>query len=216
MNHEHVLKQHAATNTSESQRRLRIMSNTLASPTATNLDVSAFDAIGGNRLASDLRMIARLIATRDELNQNRQVFFVRLGGWDTHKGQLPTHRGLLRTLNDAMVAFQSTMDNLGIQDSVTTFTASEFGRTVTSNNGGTDHGWGGHQLVMGGAVRGGEIYGTLPSLEPGGVDDSDSSGRIIPTLSVDQYGATLARWMGIIDSDLNRIFPTFRCLISEI
>lgn len=99
------------------------------------------------------------------------------------------------------------MESLGTQNSVTTFTASEFGRTATSNNGGTDHGWGGHQLVMGGAVNGGQIHGALPNLTPGGNDDSDSSGRIIPTLAVDQYGATLAKWMGVEDSDLNAIFP---------
>ncbi len=204
---EHVLEKHAAGSFLTAQERLLVMQNALNSQAATNLDVSAFNSLGGNRLAQNLKMIARLIATRSNLNQKRQIFFVRYGGWDTHKGQLLTHNGLLGTLNDAMLAFQSTMESLGTQNSVTTFTASEFGRTATSNNGGTDHGWGGHQLVMGGDVNGGQVHGTLPNLQPGGEDDTDNSGRIIPTLSVDQYGATLARWMGVEDSDLNAIFP---------
>jgi uncharacterized protein (DUF1501 family) len=207
---QHVLEQHASQVFLETRDSLTQMRDTLALPAASGLDVSAFAGLGGNPLARDLQMIARLIAARDDLQQRRQIFFVRLGGWDTHNNQIETHANLLRVLNDAMLAFQSTMDapNNNIDpNSVTTFTASEFGRTATSNDGGTDHGWGGHQLVMGGAVNGGQIYGSLPDLQPGGADDSGDNGRIIPTLAVDQYGATLARWLGVEDSDLNNIFP---------
>jgi uncharacterized protein (DUF1501 family) len=153
-------------------------------------------------------MVARLIAAREELGLKRQIFFIRAGGgWDTHGTQVTSHANLLTGLNVALDAFYTTTEELGKQDSVTTFTASEFGRSSTSNGDGTDHGWGGHQLVMGGAVNGGEIHGIMPDITPGGADDSDDAGRLIPTQSVDQYGATLAKWMGVADSDLNTIYP---------
>jgi uncharacterized protein (DUF1501 family) len=161
-----------------------------------------------NGLANNLRMVARLIAAREELGLKRQIFFIRAGGgWDTHGNQVISHANLLAGLNDALDAFYTTTEELGKQDSVTTFTASEFGRSSTSNGDGTDHGWGGHQLVMGGAVNGGQIHGVMPDITPGGADDSDDAGRLIPTQSVDQYGATLAKWMGVADSDLNAIYP---------
>lgn len=152
-------------------------------------------------------MIARPISARQALGLKRQIFFVRFGPWDTHGQQLVAHANLLQTLNDALEVFYQTTVELSLTDTVTTFTASEFGRTATSNGDGTDHGWGGSQLVMGGAVQGGQIHGVLPDIAPGSLDDSGDAGRIIPTVAVDQYGATLAKWMGVADSDLNAIFP---------
>lgn len=160
----------------------------------------------GNRLATDLKMIAQLISARDALDVRRQVYFVGMGGFDTHGGQNNTQPELLSTLSEAMNAFNSSMIELGVQDNVTTFTASDFGRTLTSNGDGTDHGWGGHQLVMGGAVRGREIYGQMPSLEINS-DDDIGEGRIIPTTSIDQYGATLASWFGLQAQDFSDVFP---------
>ncbi len=163
-----------------------------------------------NNLAAQLRMIARLIYARDAvggLGMQRQVFFAKLDAFDTHDNQLTPHANLLSMLDEALHSFYQTTVELGVADSVTTFTLSEFGRSMARNRGGTDHGWGSYSLVMGDAVDGGKIHGELPDLTPGGNDDSGSAGRIIPKISIDQYGATLAKWMGISDSDLLNVFP---------
>lgn len=165
-----------------------------------------------NVLANQLHMVARLIEAREQLGMERQVFFVRMGGWDTHGNQNERLPVLLTELNEALTSFQSTITGMQLVDSVTTFTATDFGRTLTSNGDGTDHGWGGHQFVFGGAVQGGQIYGQVPDYQPGGSDDtgepdSNPAGRIIPTTSVVQYGATLAKWMGISNNELTTIFP---------
>lgn len=170
------------------------------------------DDIGGNRLGRQLQQVARLIKNRDELGMPRQVFFVRMGGWDTHRVQQQLFPLLLAELDQALGSFQSALDDLGVADSVTTFTASDFGRTLTINGDGTDHGWGGHAFVMGGAVKAGR-YGTFPSYStsdnPDDVtpDASDFAGRLIPTTSVSQYGATLSRWMGLSDTQIEDAFP---------
>ncbi|MBX2879909.1 MAG: DUF1501 domain-containing protein [Granulosicoccus sp.] len=163
------------------------------------------------RLADQLKMVANLIAVRDRLdaNMNRQVFFVRIGGWDTHDNQVSgdnKHANLLRQVDLGLAAFHNAITSLNVQDSVTCFTATEFGRTVIPNGSGTDHGWGGHSLVLGGAVNGGDIYGQMPDIR---VDSGDAvkGGRMIPTTSVDQYSATLARWFGLNQSELARVFP---------
>ena len=168
-----------------------------------------------NKLAKQLHMVARLIEAREQLEMERQVFFVHMGGWDTHSNQNGTLPALLTELNEALASFQGAIAGMGHTDSVTTFTASDFGRTLTNNGDGTDHGWGGHQFVFGGAVQGGEIYGQIPSYQPGGPDDIsrfgvNAAGRIIPTTSVSQYGATLAKWMGVTDSQISTIFPNLR------
>jgi len=142
----------------------------------------------------------------------RQVFFVNLGGWDTHGGQAERLPVLLASLDQALGSFQAAMDGLGVADSVTTFTVSDFGRTLTINGDGTDHGWGGHAFVMGGAVNGG-AYGTFPSYaiennpDDIGADSQNFAGRLIPTTSVAQYGATLARWMGMGEGQIDAALP---------
>jgi uncharacterized protein (DUF1501 family) len=160
----------------------------------------------GNRLADQLEIVARLISVEQLLGQPRQVYFVGLGGWDTHDQQATLHPQLLTTLSEALAAFQQNIEQLGMSDAVTTFTMSDFGRTLTSNGDGTDHGWGGHQLVMGGAVQGGQVLGRLPALELNSGDDLDD-GRIIPTTSVDQYIASLAAWFGLTVNELNAVLP---------
>lgn len=161
----------------------------------------------GNNLAQSLKSVAKMISARDQLGFSRQTFFIGVGGWDTHSNQLAKHSDLLAQLSSGLKYFYDTTVELGIENQVATFTASDFGRTLTSNGDGTDHGWGSHQMVMGGAVGGGRVYGEFPSMVIGGADDSGSRGRIIPTTSVDQYAAALARWFGINEADINSIFP---------
>lgn len=165
------------------------------------------------RLGAQLLMIARMIRARDTLQMDRQLFYAGLGGFDTHDRQLEDHPGLLRQISQAVLAFYQVLDNpiMGLGSSVTTFTASEFGRTLSINGDGTDHGWGGHHLVFGGAVQGGRIYGRFPSLAPSASNPDDAGwGQVIPTLSADQYAATLARWYGLSDSDRATIFPNLQ------
>jgi uncharacterized protein (DUF1501 family) len=158
-------------------------------------------------LGRSLRMTARMIQARGELGVSRQVFFIVAPGWDTHSDQLTAHPTLLSGLSAGLSAFYQATEELGMADKVTTFTASDFGRTLTSNGDGTDHGWGGNQLIMGGSVNGGKICGAYPSLELGS-DMDVGGGRLIPTTSVDQYGAELARWFASFSSgELSEIFP---------
>lgn len=159
-----------------------------------------------SQLGTQLRTVAQLIAVRDRLQMQRQVFFVATGGFDTHDDQNQNQPGLLGGISDAMSAFYSATVEIGAADSVTTFTQSDFGRTLTSNGDGTDHAWGGNQLIMGDAVSGRDMYGTYPRLEIGGPDDV-SGGRMIPTTSANQYAATLASWFGIDDASLDLIAP---------
>lgn len=160
----------------------------------------------GNSAASQLRMVARMIGARATLGMERQVFFVKMGGFDTHAGQLADQPVLFQRVSEALAAFQAAIDGMGAGSLVTTAVVSEFGRTLSSNGQGTDHGWGGHYLVLGGAVQGGDIYGTMPSFALDGADDG-GAGRMIPTTSLDQFAATLARWFGIDPVDLPSVFP---------
>jgi uncharacterized protein (DUF1501 family) len=159
-----------------------------------------------NPLAANLSMVARMIAARASLGVSRQTFFIGMGDFDTHGDQLRRHVLLLAQLSAALQAFQSALEELGVSDQVTSFTASDFGRTLTSNGDGTDHGWGSHQLVMGGAVKGGDIYGRFPDLSLEGAEDA-GEGRIIPSTSMDQYAASLARWFGLPAEHLDTVFP---------
>jgi uncharacterized protein (DUF1501 family) len=159
-------------------------------------------------LGAQLEQVAQIIQVRDSLGMRRQVFFCSLGGFDTHDDELNTHKQLYPELSQALATFNTSMQELGTQNEVTTFTESDFSRTFqpTSNNG-SDHAWGSHHLIMGGAVKGGDIYGTMPSFVLGGPDDADTRGRWIPTTAVDQYGATLCSWLGIPDASLSAVFP---------
>jgi uncharacterized protein (DUF1501 family) len=160
----------------------------------------------GNGLADQLRMVARIIGTRQTLGLRRQVFFVSQGGFDTHDFQLRDQPTLHTLVASAIDSFYEATVELGVADRVTTFTASDFGRTLTSNGDGSDHGWGAHHFVVGGAVRGGSIYGQFPTVALGTAEDV-GSGRLLPTTSVDQYAATLARWFGVSDQDLSIVAP---------
>jgi len=159
-----------------------------------------------SQLGTQLETVARLIAARDQLQMQRQVFFVATGGFDSHDNQNADQPGLLANVSESIAAFYAATVELGIADLVTTFTQSDFGRTLTSNGDGTDHAWGGNQLVVGGDVRGGDLYGTYPLLQIGGADDV-GGGRLIPGTSADQFAATLASWFGIPDNDLSIVAP---------
>ncbi len=159
-----------------------------------------------SRLGGALQMVARMIAIRQELGLKKQIFFVGFGGWDTHGDQTLRHPLLLNTLATSMKSFYKATEELGVASNVTTFTAADFGRTLTSNGDGSDHGWGGHQLVMGGAVKGNAIYGQMPEILIEGPQDA-GRGRIIPSTSIDQYAATLAQWYGLPQGNVADVFP---------
>jgi uncharacterized protein (DUF1501 family) len=175
-------------------------------------------------LSPQLQMVARLIAAGNSplanggFGMKRQIFFCQIGGYDLHTGQtdysnndpnnvlIGAHTNLLAELSQSMLAFQRAMEQLGLSDSVTSFTASDFGRTFPSNGEGSDHGWGSHHLILGGAVNGQRTYGQFPALTINGPNDT-STGRWIPTTAIDQYFATLATWFGVDSGNLSTVFP---------
>jgi uncharacterized protein (DUF1501 family) len=161
-------------------------------------------------LGAQLQQVAEIIQVQSYLGMNRQIFFCSLEGFDTHAGELETHNSLYPQVSQALAAFYAATQELGVADNVTTFTESDFSRTFQPTTGdGSDHAWGSHHLVLGGAVKGGQIYGQFPTFELGGPNDTDVRGRWIPTTSVDQYGATLCSWFGIPASALATVFPNF-------
>jgi uncharacterized protein (DUF1501 family) len=202
--------------------------NGAIAPTATTNWTIAFP---NTSLGNQLKMVARIIAGRTSLKIKRQIFFVSVGGYDTHTAQLgdATHPGdpfygaqanLLNELSESIHAFQSAIEQLsalpgneGLPDSVTGFTTSDFGRTLPTNGQGSDHGWGAHHIIFGGsgnpttgAVRGQRIYGNFPTLQVNGPDDT-STGRWIPRVSVDEYSATMAKWFGVNPTYMPVVFP---------
>ena len=160
----------------------------------------------GNPLADQLRIVARMIAVSQDLGAKRQVFFVSLGGFDMHENLATAHPTQIGLVANAMKAFYDTTVALGVSDRVTTFTASDFGRTLLSNTSGADHGWGSMHFVMGGAVKGQKIYGTPPAIGNGTGDDV-GQGRLLPSISVDQYASTLASWFGVSNGDMTTVLP---------
>ena len=172
-------------------------------------------ATAANPLAQQLQTVARMIDAGVALGNRRQVFFVSLGGFDTHNAQNTSHADLMARLGQALGYFDSTLAAMGLRDKVTTFTASDFGRTFTSNGDGTDHGWGSHHMVMGGAVKGGDIYGSFPVLAAKNSNDNNFDGSanqllngvLLPQTSVEQYAATMGRWFGLSDSQLLDVLP---------
>jgi uncharacterized protein (DUF1501 family) len=166
-------------------------------------------ALANNSLATQLQTVARVIGGRGGLGARRQIFFVNMGGFDTHDNQRSAQADLMARLAHAVSYFDTTLSSLGgtdMRSQVTLFTASDFGRTFTSNGDGTDHGWGSHHFVVGGAVRGRNIYGNFPVTALGHAQDV-GSGSLLPAISVDQYGGTLAKWFGLSDSQITDIFP---------
>ena len=180
-------------------------------------DVQLTAALGGigpiappfpanNGLGAQLAMVARMIKARASTGAKRQVFFVSLGGFDTHDGLVDVHPGLLGQVGPAMAAFHAATLELGVANEVTTFTASDFGRTLTSDGDGSDHGWGSMHFVMGGAVKGKAFVGNAPAIANNGPDDV-GQGRLLPSVSVDQLAGTLGSWFGVSDSEMTTVLP---------
>ncbi len=158
--------------------------------------------------ANQLFQVAKMIEARAATGARRQIFFVQLGSFDTHGDQINRQQNLFAELSPALKAFYDATAALGVGSQVTTFTLSDFGRTLQpASGGGTDHAWGNHHFIIGDAVHGGALYGQYPQLVLGGPSDAESEGRWLPTTAVDQYGATLAKWFGVASADMNAVFP---------
>jgi uncharacterized protein (DUF1501 family) len=188
----------------------RVMARSLDAGSQLSAALAAAPAITtvfptGNALADQLKLVARMISNADAIGAKRQVFFVSIGGFDTHSSLNAVHPGLLTTVAGAMSAFYNATVELGVANQVTSFTASDFGRTATGSDG-SDHGWGSMHFMLGGAVNGGRFYGTAPAVANNGPDDV-GQGRLLPSTSVDQYAATLGKWFGISDTDLLTVLP---------
>jgi uncharacterized protein (DUF1501 family) len=165
-------------------------------------------SFSGSAFASSLARTAELIKVRRQLGMKRQIFFLELAGFDNHSSHAQNHGNLSQDLSQYLKAFNDIISaDDELRDSVVTMTTSEFGRNLASNGDGTDHAWGAQHIVMGGPVDGGKIFGTYPSLELDGDDDYNGLGRMIPTLSITQYGATIAKWFGVPDNDISSVFP---------
>lgn len=209
----------AALQTLVTQPRAHLLENEYTRVTKRSIDANSIltAALGSagqiatpfpaaNNLGDQLKMVARMVSSAKAIGARRQVFFVSMGGFDTHDGLLTVHPGLLKSVADAVSAFYNATLELGVADKVTTFTASDFGRTLSGNNDGSDHGWGSMHFMLGGAVKGQRFYGVPPAVASNGPDDV-GQGRLLPTTSVDQYAATLGKWLGASDTDLLGLLP---------
>ena len=210
----HVLENEYNTVTRRAINSEGVITNAIGTTAAADADTrfAPFTGITANSLADQMKMVARLIGARSTLGLRRQVFFVSLGGFDHHDNLLQGHASQIKRVNDAMSAFYQTTVNLGVASNVTAFTASDFGRTLSSNGDGSDHGWGGHHLVVGGAVKGKEFYGTAPPVSVASTAAPEDQwhvgqGRLLPSTSVDQYAATLAKWFGVEDREMAGVLP---------
>jgi uncharacterized protein (DUF1501 family) len=211
--HQHLLEEGYV----DVMRRARagegIVGSAFTAAAQSGVDLDAVFASATTSLGSQLKTVAKLIAGRSTLDNRRQIFFCSVGGFDTHSDQLTSHGNLMTELGNSLSAFSQALVALGVNDNVLTLTHSDFTRTFTPNGtdaatAGSDHGWGGHHIVLGGPVRGGKIYGAFPSLRVSADQDAGTSrGRWIPTTSVDQYAAVAARWLGVESGALSAIFP---------
>jgi uncharacterized protein (DUF1501 family) len=195
------------------REQVKVSTRSIAARDAINNAIGtapAFTApFPGTGIGNQLQTVARIIAGRDFIGARRQVFFVSMGGFDHHDGLNAGHGALMTQLGAAVAAFQAATTQLGIADKVTLFTGSDFGRTLTSNGDGSDHGWGSHHFVVGGAVRGGDFYGRFPLIGVGN-DDEVGQGRLLPGVAVDQLAGTLGRWFGVSDTDLLTLMPNLK------
>jgi uncharacterized protein (DUF1501 family) len=199
----------ATQETSESALNASVKLNPIIQGTGSSAVTGA--GFPNTGLGNQLRAVAKVIEQRATLGHSaRQVFFVSIGGFDTHSNQQGGHPGLMTQISQAMTAFYNFTVAASVANSVTAFTMSDFGRTFKSNGSGTDHAWGAHALVLGGAVNGQRMYGAYPNLTLGGPDDTGSEGRWVPTTSIEQYGATLGAWFGASSSDLDQVFPNLK------
>jgi len=178
---------------------------------ASGVDFNETFTTADSRLGDELNTVAKLIVGRSALSNKRQIFFIRVGGYDTHSGQLESHSSLMQELSQGIKAFHDVMVEAGDWDKTVLFTASDFNRTMGGNDDGTDHAWAGHAMVAGGPVAGGDLYGHFPSLKlgehPDSIDAHRTRGRWIPSVSVDQYASVLSRWFGADSNSMETIFP---------
>ena len=209
--HQHLLEQGFNHVVKRARDNEGVISDAVNAADSTTIDTAFQGVPTNNGLANQLKMIAKLISGRGELDNGRQIFFCSAGGYDTHQDQLTAHGTLMQSLGEALSAFNTAMKNTANHDKVLLISHSDFTRTLTPNGtdpttAGSDHGWGGHQIVMGGPVDGGKVFGTFPQLLVNdGIDAGTTRGRWIPSTSVDQYSAVAANWLGV--SNVNTIFP---------